>query len=113
MSPRACPASAVVAVWPTGLRLSACSCWTKHNLGPGHFFWMFRNPSFLRRQALLLCSFFHGLMVEDSLFPPRPAPSPAPLPGDPVGLAVMAGADPAWPWPRAILLALASSSPQG
>lgn len=48
VSPRVCPASTVVGVWPTGLHLSAHSCrWTKHNLGPGHFFWMFRNPSFL------------------------------------------------------------------
>lgn len=45
-------------------------------------------------QSFLLCSFFHGLMVEDSLFPPRPAPSPASAPGDPAGLAMMGGCGP-------------------
>ena len=52
-----------------------------------------QKPFFLVKasQSFLLCSFFHGLMVEDSLFPPRPAPSPAPAPGDPTGLAMMGG----------------------
>ena len=63
VSPHACPASAVVAVWPTGLRLGTCSCrWTKHSLGPGHFFWM--------SETLLSCE---GKPVPSPLqFFPRP-----------------------------------------
>lgn len=63
---------------------------------PGALFLDVQKPFFPVKasRSLLPCSFFHGLMVEDSLFPPRPAPSPAPTPGDPAGLAVMGGCRP-------------------